>query len=71
MSLNSKDINKSSHIITMTGNSSQARCDIGKLPSCVADHGKVRIGGQGPVFRAAKINDAGKVRLGGQGPLFR
>jgi hypothetical protein len=40
-------------------------------PLCIADNGKVRIGGQGPIFRAAAIFDAGKVRIGGQGPIFR
>ena len=39
-------------------------------PLCIADKGKVRIGGQGPLFRPS-IADAGKVRLGGQGPVFR
>ncbi len=37
----------------------------------IADAGKVRLGGQGPVFRPALIADAGKVRLDGQGPIFR
>lgn len=40
-------------------------------PMSVVDTGKVRIGGQGPIFRPASIADAGKVRLGGQGPIFR
>ena len=40
-------------------------------PLCIADNGKVRIGGQGPIFRAAAIFDSGKVRIGGQGPIFR
>ena len=35
----------------------------------VLDAGKVRLGGQGPVFKP--VADAGKVRLGGQGPVFR
>ena len=35
----------------------------------ILDAGKVRLGGQGPVFKP--VADAGKVRLGGQGPLFR
>ncbi|HYZ64000.1 MAG TPA: hypothetical protein VE650_16250 [Acetobacteraceae bacterium] len=38
-------------------------------PLAIADRGKVRLGGQGPCFRA--IADAGKVRVGGQGPIFR
>lgn len=40
-------------------------------PLAIADNGKVRLGGQGPCFRAAAIADTGKVRLGGQGPIFR
>jgi hypothetical protein len=40
-------------------------------PLPIADAGKVRLGGQGPVFRVAAIADSGKVRLGGQGPVFR
>ena len=39
-------------------------------PVQIVDNGKVRIGGQGPLFRPS-IADAGKVRLGGQGPIFR
>ena len=39
-------------------------------PIQIVDNGKVRIGGQGPLFRPS-IADAGKVRLGGQGPIFR
>lgn len=43
-----------------------------RLPSdAIKDEGKVRLGGQGPVFRKASIEDQGKVRLGGQGPIFR
>ncbi len=43
------------------------------LANCasIKDAGKVRLGGQGPVFRSATIADAGKVRLGGQSPAFR
>jgi hypothetical protein len=40
-------------------------------PLCTADNGKVRVGGQGPIFRAGAIFDAGRVRVGGQGPIFR
>ena len=40
-------------------------------PIRLADNGKVRLGGQGPVFRADATKDTGKVRLGGQGPIFR
>jgi hypothetical protein len=40
-------------------------------PLVIADHGKVRLGGQGPIFRNPAISDDGKVRLGGQGPIFR
>jgi hypothetical protein len=40
-------------------------------PIRLADNGKVRLGGQGPVFRADAIKDTGKVRLGAQGPTFR
>ena len=40
-------------------------------PIRLTDNGKVRLGGQGPIFRAAAIKDTGKVRLGGQGPIFR
>jgi len=39
-------------------------------PLSIADNRKVRVGGQGPIFRRP-IADAGKVRLGGQGPIFR
>lgn len=39
-------------------------------PLPVSDSGKVRLGGQGPIFRSA-VSDSGKVRLGGQGPIFR
>ena len=41
------------------------------LPVRLADTGKVRLGAQGPVFRADAIKDTGKVRLGAQGPIFR
>ena len=34
-------------------------------------NGKVRVGGQGPIFRKPGISDSGKVRVGGQGPIFR
>ncbi len=38
----------------------------------VSDAGKVKLGGQGPIFRKpTEISDSGKVRLGGQGPIFR
>lgn len=47
---------------------SRVQCNLG---ASIADAGKVRLGGQGPVFRPAAIADAGKVRLGGQGPVFR
>ncbi len=40
-------------------------------PLPITDAGKVRLGGQGPIFRTAAIADAGRVRLGGQGPIFR
>ncbi len=40
-------------------------------PTPIVDAGKVRLGGQGPVFRLASIRDSGAVRLGGQGPVFR
>jgi hypothetical protein len=39
-------------------------------PLPIADSGKVRLGAQGPCFRAA-IADSGRVRLGAQAPLFR
>lgn len=43
-----------------------------RLPSdSIKDEEKVRLGGQGPVFRKSSIEDQGKVRLGGQGPIFR
>ena len=71
MSLKSNDNSVPSFATTTTGNDFQLRDGMGKFPPCVADSGKVRMGGQGPVFRAADIKDMGKVRLGGQGPLFR
>lgn len=40
-------------------------------PLPAAEPGKVRLGGQGPIFRKPAIADAGRVRLGGQGPIFR
>lgn len=40
-------------------------------PLRIADTGKVRLGGQGPIFRQPAIKDTGKVRVGGQGPIFR
>ena len=40
-------------------------------PLPISDSGKVRLGGQGPIFRIAATADSGKVRVGGQGPIFR
>lgn len=40
----------------------------------VSDTGKVKLGGQGPIFRKPteiNVSDSGNVRLGGQGPIFR
>lgn len=43
-----------------------------RLPSAdLVDKEKVRLGGQGPVFRTSSIVDKAKVRLGGQSPIFR
>ena len=49
----------------------QSRPPLSLPPIHLADNGKVRLGGQGPVFRTPDIKDIGKVRLGGQGPVFR
>lgn len=43
-----------------------------RLPSeKFVDKEKVRLGGQGPVFRMSSVVDKGKVKLGGQSPIFR
>ncbi len=36
----------------------------------VADEGRVRLGGQAPMFLPETIADKGRVRLGGQAPMF-
>lgn len=51
--------------------STQSRPALRLPPIHLTDNGKVRLGGQGPVFRTAAIKDTGKVQLGGQGPIFR
>ncbi len=38
-------------------------------PLPVVDNGRVRLGGQAPLFQAA-IADNGQIRIGGQAPLF-
>ena len=41
------------------------------LPEEASYYDRVRLGGQGPIFRSPAVADSGKVRLGGQGPIFR
>jgi hypothetical protein len=49
--------------------------EIRLLPACVADFGKVRLGGESPSFGPVRLAsattlDGGKVRLGGESPSF-
>ncbi len=39
-------------------------------PLPVADDGRVRLGGQAPMFQLSDVADDGDVRLGGQAPMF-